>query len=140
MLYSAEIDGVESSEKLEKNNVNWDNVKFVELKQTKFFRRSDSGRKDKNSFNRNRTLDAWTQSYLTRIDKIVYGFRNEDGRIERIETYRIEDLMKLSKVCILFSLSLIPLSLQYYFINFYFFLSGGKRMCLLESRLLCRKT
>lgn len=88
LLYSAEIDGVESEEPL-KEPVNWKDVKFVELKQ-----RNDNFI----TFLKHKSLNTWAQTYITGIDETVYGLRGKDGIVRQLEYYTIDRLACLSKV------------------------------------------
>ncbi|XP_059048958.1 decapping and exoribonuclease protein-like isoform X2 [Achroia grisella] len=66
---------------------------FIELKTNRHieFRRQDE------NFRRYKTKKWWCQSFLVGIDKILCGFRNDEGIVEKLNTYSIKDLVKISQ-------------------------------------------
>lgn len=101
LLYSAAIDGVKSDKLLEEP-VDWQHVKLIELKHCKIFPKDDAFDSERKKFLRCKIRNAWAQSFLTGFDEIVWGFRDDDGLIQEIETYEIDDLVEMSFVSFFF--------------------------------------
>ncbi|XP_050673293.1 decapping nuclease DXO homolog [Leptidea sinapis] len=66
---------------------------FIEIKTSRHIETSNQDR----NFRRFKAKKWWCQSFLVGIDTILCGFRNDDGIVERLKTYRVADLPKMSK-------------------------------------------
>lgn len=47
-----------------------------------------------------KTKRWWCQSFLAGVDTILCGFRNDDGIVEKLKVYKLDDLPKMSQVTI----------------------------------------
>lgn len=92
LIYSAEIDGVITNKTL-KEPVDWKDVKFVELKTN-----VQLNYRNETNFFRNKMRDAWAQSYLTKIDQLICGFRDYNGIVHNLKSYKINELPNMSRV------------------------------------------
>lgn len=52
-----------------------------------------------NIFRKLKTIRWWCQSFLTGVETILCGFRDDSGIVEQLKTYRVNDLPNISKVC-----------------------------------------
>ena len=81
MIFGGEVDGCDPEDK------GW----YVELKTT---RRMDHPRQEY-SFRRFKLMKWWLQSFLLGIDRILCGYRDDDGIISRLEWYKISDIPRI---------------------------------------------
>ncbi|CAH1791571.1 unnamed protein product [Owenia fusiformis] len=66
---------------------------YVELKTSREIYKPNQER----NFKRFKLLKWWLQSFLPGVPKIIAGFRDDDGIVHRIQTYKTEDIPKLVK-------------------------------------------
>ncbi|KAJ2946376.1 hypothetical protein O0L34_g12415 [Tuta absoluta] len=103
IVYGAEMDGI----RCDKNPVTPPPVEnrpkaVVEYLSTKEFIELKTSRhiefpNQENSFRRFKAKKWWCQSFLAGIDTILCGFRNDDGIVEELRTYNVNELPKMSK-------------------------------------------
>lgn len=92
LLYVAEMDGVLAKEELQEP-IDWAKQEFVELKT--------SLRPENHNQRRNfqqKILKWWCQSFLVGIDKIYCGFRDNHGIVSEVKSYKLKELVDMSKV------------------------------------------
>lgn len=94
ILFGAEMDGIESDSPIELSKVNWNDLRFTEVKVCL----KPSNRRQFNNFYRFKTRNWWCQSYLTNVQRIVVGHRTETGIVDEIESMYVHDLEKMSQV------------------------------------------
>ena len=63
---------------------------FVEFKTSVLI---ESPRQE-TTFRKFKTIKWWTQSFLVGISTLICGFRDNDGIVEVLKSYRIKDLPK----------------------------------------------
>mgnify|MGYP001072088581 CR=1 FL=1 len=66
---------------------------YIELKTSAVL---DSDRAD-TSFRRHRLLKYWAQSFLIGVPSVVVGFRDAEGRLRELETFRTSQLPKMAR-------------------------------------------
>eukprot|EP00743_Colponemidia_sp_Colp-15_P008091 GILK01008767.1.p1 GENE.GILK01008767.1~~GILK01008767.1.p1 ORF type:complete len:384 (-),score=49.13 GILK01008767.1:153-1247(-) len=69
--------------------------KYVELKTSKVIRSDSSW--DRDSFEKNKMLTFWIQSYLAGVPFIACGFRDNDGILRGVQHFKTTDLPKTAK-------------------------------------------
>lgn len=95
IFYGAEMDGIESKEKLDLSTVDWNALNFIELK----VKMKAMNQRQIENFYRFRLRDWWCQSFLVGIEKIIYGERDERGIIQNINEILVKDIPRKSQVC-----------------------------------------
>ncbi|CAG9575853.1 unnamed protein product [Danaus chrysippus] len=103
IVYGAEMDGIrcdQSHVSLPPSSKNPQEVlkylstkNFVELKTN---RHIEFSRQELN-FKKFKTIKWWCQSFLTGVETILCGCRNDSGIVEELKMYRVNDLPKISK-------------------------------------------
>lgn len=84
LLFSAEMDGMESDVALDIENVDLNECKFIELK----VKLVETDKQERNFF-RFTLRDWWCQCFLANIKKIIVGYRNEDGIVRELSTIHV---------------------------------------------------
>lgn len=97
LLYSAEVDGVDS---IRSKSSNDPLVSFIELKTSKVV---TSDRADR-SLRKYKLMKWWSQAYLTGIPRVVCGFRDDYGIVRSLQTFEVTDMPSKGQVRIMFSL------------------------------------
>ncbi|XP_003737799.1 decapping and exoribonuclease protein [Galendromus occidentalis] len=93
LLFGAEIDAVDPKVLQKKPHLKHSTRRYVEMKTS---RRIDNDRQNE-TFLRYKTIKWWAQSYLIGIPRVICGFRNDDGIVERLESYPLGTLAHLGK-------------------------------------------
>lgn len=87
-LFSAEMDGTDSKTPLNlENPKEWKPNQFVETKLTT----------KKYSFEKFKIHTIWAQSYLSGVEKVHIGFRNDRGIVYEMGYYSIDTLKQISQ-------------------------------------------
>ncbi|XP_065199568.1 decapping and exoribonuclease protein-like isoform X2 [Planococcus citri] len=94
LLYGAEVDGVDHNDSIHESlNCNVLNkVKMVELKTSRHI----EFEKQKLHHKRYKLLSWWCQTFLVGIENVTVGFRNDNGFVEELNSFRVKDLPKMS--------------------------------------------
>ncbi|KAF7993035.1 hypothetical protein HCN44_005816 [Aphidius gifuensis] len=92
LLYEAMVDGVVSNKKLQDPIQDLNKLELIELKTSKEMNPLKSP-----YINKYKSLNTWASCFLTGISKIIYGFRNSDGIVERIVEYNTSKLKEDNK-------------------------------------------
>lgn len=92
LLYGAEMDGVDSEEKLEEP-ISWDHLKFVEVKTSKIM---ENHRQEHNF--RKKILKWWCQCFLVNIESVLCGLRTDDGIVKQLKNYSLSRMVEMSEV------------------------------------------
>ncbi|KAF9135909.1 hypothetical protein BGW39_010724 [Mortierella sp. 14UC] len=72
---------------------------YIELKTSRII----SNAREKNSFERHKLLKFWAQSFLPGIPTIIVGFRDDDGNVVTVETFKTMEIPRLdTTICINF--------------------------------------
>ncbi|XP_074648892.1 decapping and exoribonuclease protein-like [Tubulanus polymorphus] len=87
LIFSAEVDCVDPA----RTDRSQDG--YIELKTSREFTHP----RQKTSFKRYKLLKWWAQSYLAGINRIICGFRNDDGIVERLQSYEVDNLPKMAQ-------------------------------------------
>ncbi|XP_066944471.1 decapping and exoribonuclease protein-like isoform X2 [Macrobrachium rosenbergii] len=90
IVYSAEVDGV-NPEKYESPPV--DLRAFVELKTNKILNEE----RDVRSLHRFKLMKWWSQSYLVGIPTVVCGFRDNNGVVQSLKIFGVEEMPSLGQ-------------------------------------------
>ena len=64
---------------------------YVELKTT---REMSPGSRAEGSFHRFKTLKWWLQSFLLGVPRIIAGFRDDDGLVQRLQPFSLDELAR----------------------------------------------
>ncbi|KAF9573772.1 hypothetical protein EC968_008051 [Mortierella alpina] len=64
---------------------------YIELKTSRVI----SSARDQNSFERHKLLKFWAQSFLPGIPTIIVGFRDDDGNVVTVETFKTMEIPRL---------------------------------------------
>ncbi|XP_013781149.2 decapping and exoribonuclease protein-like [Limulus polyphemus] len=89
LVYGAEVDGLDSvSQKSDKSCKCSSLQHFVELKTS----RKISHPKQERNFFRYKLLKWWAQSFLAGIPRVICGFRNDNGIVEKLQTFSLKDI------------------------------------------------
>lgn len=99
ILYSCEMDGIESDVKHDLNKIDLNKLKFIELKVQRRIA-TDNQRKNYYKF---KLLEWWSQCYLANIEKIIVGTRSEDGIVREITELSPNDFPEEAKTALSFS-------------------------------------
>jgi RAT1-interacting protein len=67
---------------------------YIELKTSRIILTD----RNKASFRRHKLMKWWAQSFLIGVPKLVCGFRNDDGIIKSLQSFRISDIPKETQV------------------------------------------
>ncbi|XP_033211029.1 decapping nuclease RAI1-like isoform X2 [Belonocnema kinseyi] len=90
LLYVGSIDGVISNEILTKHTILANDIKFAELKTGKRYQIHERN----HSFYLRRAK-TWCQSFLSCVEKVLFGYRTENGILENIEEYTLDELLEV---------------------------------------------
>jgi len=89
LVYGAEMDGYDSDSIIQQKQL-LKPEKFVEMKTSRII---ENDRQHRN-FSRYKMLKWWGQSFLVGIEEIVCGWRDDDGIVRDIESFKIRQLPK----------------------------------------------
>ncbi|KAF8942847.1 hypothetical protein BGZ47_006063 [Haplosporangium gracile] len=64
---------------------------YIELKTSRII----SSARERNSFERHKLLKFWAQSFLPGIPTIIVGFRDDDGNVITVETFKTMEIPRL---------------------------------------------
>ena len=53
-------------------------------------------------YSRFKLIKWWAQSFLIGIEKVIGGFRDDDGVVRRLETFNTLDMARMCKVIVCF--------------------------------------
>ncbi|XP_043216403.1 decapping and exoribonuclease protein-like isoform X2 [Amphibalanus amphitrite] len=87
VVYGAEVDGVDPHREA---GDGLSMAQFVELKTS----REVETPRQRNSLQRFKMLKWWAQSFLVGIERVVVGFRDDDGTVHRLHAYATKQLPK----------------------------------------------
>lgn len=98
IVYGAEMDGVEVSNGLtlgqgllgNAHGIDLNSETFVELKTSRIVEHPGQER----TLKKFKQIKWWCQSFLVGVPKIVCGFRDDDGVVEKVVQYSVNDLPK----------------------------------------------
>ncbi|KAF7723121.1 Dom-3 Z [Apophysomyces ossiformis] len=85
LIMGAEIDCIEGTKPTKPEDVL---SRYIELKTS----RTIVSQRQKHNFDRHKLLKFWAQSYLIGVPRIVCGFRDDQGRIESLETFKTKEI------------------------------------------------
>ncbi|KAJ9053393.1 decapping endonuclease targeting mRNA [Entomophthora muscae] len=86
LLMGAEVDCIEGNP-----NGHAGFPDYVELKTSRIMKDSHQ----RNMFEKHKLLKFWTQSFLAGIPKVIVGFRDDDGKLCSIETFKTLEIPRL---------------------------------------------
>eukprot|EP00041_Stephanoeca_diplocostata_P018132 m.377863 g.377863 ORF g.377863 m.377863 type:complete len:356 (+) comp20927_c1_seq3:976-2043(+) len=66
---------------------------YVELKTSALIHRQ----RQSDSFEKHKLLKYWAQSFLPNVPRVVVGFRDEDGFVQKKQTFRTQEIPRLIK-------------------------------------------
>lgn len=89
LVYGAEMDGYESDSIVEPRQL-LKPEKFVEMKTSRIIENDRQHR----TFSRYKILKWWGQSFLVGIEEIICGWRDDDGFVRDVESFKIRQLPK----------------------------------------------
>lgn len=98
LLYSFEIEAIDSDKVLQEP-VDWEKVKYVELRTHKL----DSYLNRFRDFCKFKLRGTWTKSYFTKTNQVVFGFQDNHGIVSELQSYTMAEVKELGKVCFYFS-------------------------------------
>lgn len=87
ILYGAEVDGVISDRVIDESNALLNGVKLVEVKTNRIV----TNRKGETTLLR-KTLKWFCQSFLVGIEDVYVGFRDDNGIVEEVVQYRVNEM------------------------------------------------
>jgi RAT1-interacting protein len=67
---------------------------YIELKTSRIILTD----RNKASFRRHKLMKWWVQSFLVGVPKLICGFRNDDGIVKSLQTFKIADIPKETQV------------------------------------------
>lgn len=100
LLYCAEMDGIESSQRIDWPTVNLNELRFVELKVNK----SPRAYWQREQFGKHKLRNWWCQSVLAGIQNIIVGERDEPGIVNKLNELKVKDLPAMGRVSRFFRL------------------------------------
>ncbi|XP_037074049.1 decapping and exoribonuclease protein-like isoform X2 [Pollicipes pollicipes] len=86
LVYGAEVDGLDPHHTGDPSTM----ARFVELKTS----REVDNQRQRNTLRRFKMLKWWAQSFLVGIERVVVGFRDDDGVVHRLHAYSTRQLPK----------------------------------------------
>lgn len=89
ILFGSEIDGVDSTEVV-KDIDQLETSPLVEVK----LKKREVYEKQKENFLKYKAIDWWCQSFVANVTHIHCGIRNDEGIVDEVKSYNIEDLAK----------------------------------------------
>lgn len=92
LFYTAEVDGIEQLDTYDENTPLQD-LSFVEAKTKKL----ELTEKDNFNFLKYKLPKWWCQSFLVGVEKIVYGSRNTEGCVNRVEILPVNEIPRMCK-------------------------------------------
>ncbi|KAF9101802.1 hypothetical protein BGX29_005244 [Mortierella sp. GBA35] len=96
IIMGAEVDCTSEPKKQPPHNPLSD---YIELKTSRVI----SSAREQNSFERYKLLKFWAQSFLPGIPTIIVGFRDDDGNVVTVETFKTMEIPRLdTTICINF--------------------------------------
>merc|ERR1712061_549880 len=92
IVYGAEMDGLEvgGADGLQGDDIDLNGEAFVELKTSRIVEHPGQER----SLKKFKQIKWWCQSFLVGVPKLVCGFRDDDGIVEKIVQYSVNNLPK----------------------------------------------
>ncbi|XP_068628903.1 decapping and exoribonuclease protein-like [Battus philenor] len=104
IVYGAEMDGIRIDKNLDQTqpdeNVGFENIieyllskEFIEVKTNRHIEFPNQER----NFRLFKTKKWWCQSFLAGVNTILCGFRNDDGIVEELKVFNVNDLPKISR-------------------------------------------
>lgn len=93
LLYVGVVDGVISNKILTEQAILASNIKFAELKTGKRYLGNEI-RERNHSFYIKRAK-TWCQSFLSCVEKVLFGYRTDNGILENVEEYTLDELLEV---------------------------------------------
>jgi len=94
LLYGAEIDGISSQQPITDTLIG----KSFELIELKTFPMYNKNGNIYGKISRARVSEWWSQSYLSKINRIICGLKNREKEVIMIKEYSMRNLPRLSRV------------------------------------------
>lgn len=94
LLYGAEMDGIDSNIKYNLENVDLNELHFIELKVNL----RAVHEKQKRNFFRYKLRNWWSQCFLAKVEKIWIGTRNQDGIVNELSELDVSSIPRLVQV------------------------------------------
>ncbi|KAK3828930.1 MAG: RAI1 like PD-XK nuclease-domain-containing protein, partial [Benniella sp.] len=88
IIMGAEVDCISEPKKPPPHNPL---TNYIELKTSRVI----SNPRERNSFERHKLLKFWAQSFLPGIPTIIVGFRDDDGNVVTVETFKTMEIPRL---------------------------------------------
>ena len=93
ILYDALMKSVDSEKRLT-DPLPLNNLNFVEYRISTVIEHSGQ----ESTLRLSKFIKWWSKGYLTGIEKLLCGFRNEDGIVQKITPYTLDEMIEMSKV------------------------------------------
>lgn len=94
IVYGAEMDGIESNQILDLNNVDLNRCNFIELK----VKLREQHHRQKQNYYRYKLRNWWCQCFLVNVQKVIVGTRNENGIVNEISSMTVKEIPKQCQV------------------------------------------
>lgn len=92
IIFGAEMDGIDQKVPIDKDSVDLNLFDFIELKVTRHITHP----RQNQTFYRFKMLKWWCQSFLVGIQRVIVGYRNDNGIVNEIKEMPVKLMPKLA--------------------------------------------